>query len=178
MGCACRKFLIFVSLKRDGMPLASDLLEQAEHLSNRESSGPPKQASLRRAVSSAYYAMFHLLASAAAFAVPPNPPSLRGQVHRALLHDEMKDACKGISSSDRLAAFSRLSGPPSAALIRIATIFVDLQEARHKADYDNHCKTDTYRGAATYTSMQSCVPSMEVGPKHGRRSCVPSSVAP
>ncbi len=46
------------------MPLAQDLLEQARHLANREPKRP-KQASLRRAVSRAYYALFHLLTAAA-----------------------------------------------------------------------------------------------------------------
>jgi uncharacterized protein (UPF0332 family) len=42
------------------MPLAEHLLEQAQHLANREKKRP-RQASLRRAVSTAYYALFHLL---------------------------------------------------------------------------------------------------------------------
>src|SRR5580704_13418670 len=42
------------------MSFADDLLEQAQHLAHRED-GEPKQASLRRAVSTAYYALFHLL---------------------------------------------------------------------------------------------------------------------
>ena len=42
------------------MPFADDLLEQAHHLANREPEDP-KQASLRRAVSTAYYGLFHLL---------------------------------------------------------------------------------------------------------------------
>jgi len=42
------------------MPFADDLLEQAYHLAKRERKHP-KQASLRRAVSTAYYALFHLL---------------------------------------------------------------------------------------------------------------------
>lgn len=42
------------------MPFPKDLLEQARHLANREPKRP-KQASLRRAVSTAYYALFHLL---------------------------------------------------------------------------------------------------------------------
>jgi hypothetical protein len=42
------------------MAFADDLLEQAEFLANREPVHP-KQASLRRAVSTAYYALFHLL---------------------------------------------------------------------------------------------------------------------
>src|SRR5712692_5365690 len=46
------------------MPYADDLLEQARHLANREKKRP-RQASLRRAVSTAYYALFHLLISEA-----------------------------------------------------------------------------------------------------------------
>jgi len=46
------------------MPFAEDLLEQAKHLANREPKRP-EQASLRRAVSTAYYALFHLLVSEA-----------------------------------------------------------------------------------------------------------------
>jgi len=42
------------------MSLARDLLEQAQHLSRREPRRP-RQASLRRAISAAYYAMFHLM---------------------------------------------------------------------------------------------------------------------
>ena len=42
------------------MAFPGDLLEQAKHLSKRERR-KPKQASLRRAVSTAYYALFHLL---------------------------------------------------------------------------------------------------------------------
>src|SRR5580658_10967433 len=44
------------------MPLANDLLEQAYHLARREPKRP-RQASLRRAVSTSYYALFHLLLS-------------------------------------------------------------------------------------------------------------------
>jgi uncharacterized protein (UPF0332 family) len=42
------------------MSFAQDLLEQAQHLVDWDGANP-KQASLRRAVSTAYYALFHLL---------------------------------------------------------------------------------------------------------------------
>ena len=42
------------------MPFPDDLLEQAYDLAQKELISP-KQASLRRAVSTAYYALFHLL---------------------------------------------------------------------------------------------------------------------
>src|SRR5271154_1505744 len=46
------------------MGLHDDLLDQAEQLATREPKRP-KQASLRRAVSTSYYALFHLLISEA-----------------------------------------------------------------------------------------------------------------
>src|ERR1700684_3228614 len=49
---------------RGQLALHNDLLEQAEHLARREPKRP-RQASLRRAVSAAYYALFHFLISEA-----------------------------------------------------------------------------------------------------------------
>ena len=46
------------------MTLANDLLAQAKHLATKEPRRP-RDASLRRAVSSAYYALFHLLTAEA-----------------------------------------------------------------------------------------------------------------
>jgi len=118
------------------MPLAWDLLEQAAFLAGRESARP-KQASLRRAISAAYYALFHLLASeAACLAAPANPPNLRAQVQRALAHADMKDSCAAITNAKPSAVFVQLAGVPSHHLVRVATAFIQLQEARHKADYD------------------------------------------
>lgn len=118
------------------MSLAADLLEQASHLADREIARP-RQASLRRAISAAYYALFHLLgAEAASMAAPSSPYNLRAQVQRALTHKEMRTACAGISSGNPTPAFVQLAGRPSQNLTRVATAFVELQEERHKADYD------------------------------------------
>ncbi|HQZ68834.1 MAG TPA: hypothetical protein PLY87_27290 [Planctomycetaceae bacterium] len=38
-----------------------DLLQQAESLARLDQRGAPRQANLRRAVSSTYYALFHFL---------------------------------------------------------------------------------------------------------------------
>jgi hypothetical protein len=76
------------------MSLYGDLLEQATHLALRETKRP-KQTSLRRSVSSAYYALFHLLVHEAASNAAPNSPSgLRGVAKRALGHAEMKNVRK------------------------------------------------------------------------------------
>ena len=72
------------------MPFAHDLLEQSRHLANRERK-KPKQASLRRAVSTAYYALFHLLASEAA--KNWKRPAERNTVARMFDHGPMGRGC-------------------------------------------------------------------------------------
>jgi hypothetical protein len=130
------------------MPWAQDLLEQARFLSRREAGrGRPRQASLRRAVSTAYYAVFHLLsAEATSQACPANPAGLRERVQRALGHDTMKQAANAFQSNRLPANISPLLGHPVAApLISVARGFVRLQEERHKADYDLSDQFDRLR---------------------------------
>ena len=121
------------------MALAEDLLEQAKFLSRRETGrGRPRQASLRRSASAAYYAVFHLLAAeAASQASPGTPRSLCDRVQRALVHETMKQAASAFQASNLPVHVSPLIPHPlSQEIIAIARRFVFLQEARHKADYD------------------------------------------
>jgi uncharacterized protein (UPF0332 family) len=118
------------------MTLATDLLEQARHLASREKK-KPRQASLRRAISTAYYSLFHLLLEAGSrqFVVDV---SLRRLVSRAFSHGEMQKAAKCFASGGDLPAHlsSAFSGSIPAEIQRIALAFVDLQQARHDADYN------------------------------------------
>lgn len=119
------------------MGLAEDLLSQAHHLVSLDPKRP-KQASLRRAISTSYYAVFHLLAANAALRfVPKRPVGLISRVERALSHQEMKKACQAFNS--KLLAeplLTLLERSPSDQLRNIASDFIELQEQRHKADYD------------------------------------------
>lgn len=112
------------------MPLAQDLLEQARHLATREPKRP-KQASLRRAVSTAYYAVFHLLTSAAV--ANWKNARQRSALARAFDHSTMKEACK--RTNDRVFPHPNAAGVRH--LKRVANIFIELQQSRHTADYDN-----------------------------------------
>lgn len=121
------------------MALADDLLEQAKFLSRREvGRGRPRQASLRRAASTAYYSVFHLLAAeAAAQASPGIPRGLRDRVQRALGRETMKQAAIAFRATNlpqHVASLIPAQVPQE--LITIADRFVLLQESRHKADYD------------------------------------------
>ena len=88
---------------------------------------------MRRAVSAAYYALFHLLTSEAA----GNWKNINQQVRFARMfdHGKMKSASSKISNRKAL---------PDPALVTIfdnlklvADNFVTLQQQRHSADYDN-----------------------------------------
>ncbi len=118
------------------MSLHDDLLDQARHLVSQEK-GKPKQASLRRAISTAYYALFHLLINEASRMVVTNP-TLRVLVSRTFVHGEMYKASRSFLGGnlpqkfDDLTAKAALSNP----LRNVARVFVVLQDARHNADYN------------------------------------------
>jgi uncharacterized protein (UPF0332 family) len=118
------------------MSLARDLLEQAEHLSRRERRRP-RQASLRRAVSTGYYALFHLLVDEASrlFTGGGQPERVRAFVARSFQHTTMKEASERVRTGSLFAELSGLGRVPE-DLRTVARVFVSLQQARHEADYD------------------------------------------
>jgi len=112
------------------MSLAQDLLEQAEHLANRDGANP-KQASLRRAVSTAYYALFRLLIDEAVshWGIARH----RGRLARTFDHGSMKRVC-----DDCVKSFYSAGKPASQLLLKeVAETYSELQLKRHTADYDN-----------------------------------------
>ncbi|ADW67325.1 hypothetical protein [Granulicella tundricola] len=118
------------------MALADDLLLQARDLANWGESRP-RQASLRRSVSTAYYALFHLLVQDAAKRLSPGSPNgLTQQIGRAFVHGDMKQACKSITAQPTSVLLTLRPQGFSLRLQSVAGTFVNLQEQRHAADYD------------------------------------------
>jgi hypothetical protein len=122
------------------LAVPDDLLAQAGQLARREPKRP-QQAGLRRAVSTAYYALFHLLVEAGARAMAPaRPRPLRDQVRRAFTHGDMKSVCKQFQAGNIANLSARLQAlvqtPLEAEFLVVAAAFVELQDARHSADYD------------------------------------------
>jgi uncharacterized protein (UPF0332 family) len=122
------------------MSLADELLAQARFLANLDPHNPI-QANLRRAVSSAYYAVFHLFSSeVAAQIISSGPSGLRERTQRAMNHNSMYKAAESFSQPGtrprNLPADIDLAGPISADLVSIAKGFKLLQDERHAADYD------------------------------------------
>jgi hypothetical protein len=123
--------------------LATDLLEQAVHLADRER-GRPRQASLRRAVSTAYYSLFHLiLDDASRYLVASSrlrPMVVRSFDHRALR--SAADALVQISASAQAKSKLRphFDLPIAADLLTVCAAFGALQDKRHDADYNIDAK--------------------------------------
>ena len=116
------------------MAIADDLLTLAEYLTMPRLT-EPEQAWLRRSISTAYYALFHLLATEAAQRWTGSPASRLG-LERAFKHDQMNDVSRAVAKGSWKGwSTPRLLVPTE--LRHLAEWFGKLQEARHQADYNN-----------------------------------------
>src|ERR1700729_19716 len=115
------------------------LLALAREMIEGMGAGAPRQVVLRRAVSTAYYAVFHaLLWKIAATFVPQHLWKSRILFFRSLDHSRTKERCKRIGRHplpDAEKEFFEHDGFCE-ELRAFANTFVLLQELRHKADYD------------------------------------------
>ena len=76
--------------------IGRDLIAQARMLTRREP-GRPKQATLRRAISTAYYGLLHFLVEESTtllFGVGQADVAFRQLAARAFVHGKMKSVCK------------------------------------------------------------------------------------
>ena len=92
--------------------------------------GRPRQVMLKRAVSTAYYAMFHALSGSNADTLIGTAPtgldiSLWLKIYRTLDHREAKD---------RLASYRQQNPVPD--IQNFASVFSSTQAQRHNADYN------------------------------------------
>lgn len=124
------------------MAFAEDLLKQAFLLLNKESKNPT-QASLRRSVSTAYYALFHLLIQEASSNW--SRTDTRDYLARAFDHKTMKEA----STRAENARYDPSVPPHVVSKLRsVARTFRELQGQRHLADYSNATKWDRINASA------------------------------
>ena len=115
------------------MAYHDDLLSQARDLIHRNRPNST-QADLRRAVSTSYYALFHLLVSETTRNWSRD--SSRDSLGRMFDHALMRKASNRILDR-RLFPFP---GEDQALVLNLRTVaqaFVDLQDSRHIADYHN-----------------------------------------
>lgn len=120
---------------------ADHLLEQAEKLMAPPPAGPPRQVDLRRAISSAYYAVFHAVLRAAAdlYVGAANRTSYRYiLVYRSVDHRDLRDLCAKVKESNFSGKFAQYI-PPSGFDEETRTfskLLLELQGYRLDADYN------------------------------------------
>ncbi len=101
------------------------------------------EADLRRGISTAYYALFHLLMKEAMTSFVTDP-SFRSRVARALQHGPMKSVCEKYNPARPNGAGQFVTqqshGFPAQIIApdvrQIAAAFIALHEAREQADYE------------------------------------------
>ncbi len=111
-----------------------DLIRIARHLAAggvSDNRGRPRQADLRRAVSTAYYALFHALCRCCADALAGATPARRRRpgwllIYRSLEHTAARSR---LANQSEMAAF-----PPEIRYFGL--LFAALQRQRHWADYN------------------------------------------
>ncbi len=112
------------------MAYHDELLQQAKDLVHKN---PNNQADLRRSVSSAYYALFHLLIFEACLNWS-NDVSRPG-LARMFDHGVMKRVSKKVTDNTKM-PYTGVDPVIVAKLRSFAGLFVRLQEQRHEADYN------------------------------------------
>ena len=115
------------------MTLAEELLDLARRIADLDGEYP-QQASLRRAVSTAYYALFHLVIDEATSNWRQS--EFRPLLGRVFEHGKMKQACNKVSSGNsRIPPFEERATSADHLHV-VARTFIQAQEQREDADYD------------------------------------------
>jgi hypothetical protein len=118
------------------------LFDQADRLTAPPGGGgAPRQADLRRAISSAYYGVFHgvLTEAADSFVGKTQRDTPRyALVYRSVDHRSLRAICEDIKKSTLPAKYLKYEprGGFGPDLVALATAVIELQEKRHSADYD------------------------------------------
>ena len=141
---------------------AHDLITTARGLSGLDRRRPT-QANLRRAVSTAYYAVFHLLTRTAAdLLIGKTHNSAWHLAYRALEHGNAKNACRNKRAMEIF--------PPE--IREFAETFVVLQGARHQADYSYEKNYDRQDTLAVIDTAEGAIAQFEGAGREDRRSFV------
>jgi hypothetical protein len=112
------------------------LFDQADDLT---ASPTPRQADLKRAISSAYYGLFHAVLTRAADQIVgtgKRSTNLYELVYRSADHARLKAVCNQIANESSKIAPYMPSARFGTEIKDVARAIVDMQEKRHTADYN------------------------------------------
>jgi hypothetical protein len=122
-------------------PNAEHLFQQAERLIAPTGPGPARQVDIRRAISSAYYGVFHAVLAAAAdeFVGSTKRASIEyGLAYRSVDHRALRDLCADVAKPTLPGRYRPYEpeGGFKPDLKAFAATVVELLQSRQEADYD------------------------------------------
>ena len=125
----------------------------------------PRQAELKRAISTACYALFQALARDAANLLvgsdTKHPDKAWVHVYRSLQHGDARNACEAI----------RNSGLP-ASITACAKAFITLQLMRHDADYDPEFRASRGDASDAIEMAEKAITSLKSAARADRNALV------
>jgi uncharacterized protein (UPF0332 family) len=151
------------------------LFDQAEKLTAPPPAGPPRQVDLRRAISAAYYGVFHYVVRAAAdevVGITQRASPRYTLVYRSADYRALRDLCTEAKKQQLSARYHRYAPQNGfgANVQAFATAVVELQEKRHSADYDPSVRVRTSDARLAIATARSAVRRFENAPATQRKS--------
>jgi hypothetical protein len=165
-----------VAIDPDGLILA------ARTLAGHNPTGRPRNALLRRAVSSAYYALFHeILRQTVDHLLPGAPVQARHALTRSFTHAQLETACGWIAQRDSREPPKKVrplvDALRTSSLVVVADVFCDLQSARNAADYNHlHDQIAKVTVDTSIAEAESAIQSLRASP-NGERNTLAALLA-
>ncbi|UFS73719.1 hypothetical protein LPB73_17455 [Tardiphaga sp. 37S4] len=151
------------------------LFEQADGLIVPPAAGPPRQVNVRRAISAAYYGLFHATLAAAAdqfIGVTKRTASQYGLVYRSVDHRTLRNLCDEVTKQT-LSAKYQPHQPPNGFgtnIVAFATAVSQLQEKRHEADYNPMVRMKSLDAALAIKTARAALASFQKASARRRRA--------
>jgi uncharacterized protein (UPF0332 family) len=142
------------------------LLEQAERLIQRGVAGAPRQVDLRRAISSAYYGVFHATMTAVAdtFVGRSRRSTARYSLaYRSIDHRLLREICDEVKRPvlrDRYKPFEPASGFGE-HIRAFCWSVLDAQQKRHAADYDPAIRLSSSEARASVSAARGSLTHLQ-----------------
>lgn len=157
------------------IPRPEHFFEQARRLIERPGKGAPRQVDIRRAISAAYYGVFHFVLREAAdqfIGVANRGSPLYVLAYRGLNHGGLADLCKEARKSTLKPKVERYvpQGEFSKEVKDFCQVFLELKEKRESADYDPSLKFRTGDAALVVESAETAIIRFQSSPAEERRA--------
>ncbi|MGY4304229.1 hypothetical protein ACVIJ6_001472 [Bradyrhizobium sp. USDA 4369] len=137
--------------------------------------GPPRQVNIRRAISAAYYGLFHATLTAAAdqfIGASKRTTNLYALVYRTVDHRGLRVLCEEVKKSSRSSRYLPYepSGGFGAQITAFAVAALELQEKRHEADYNPMIRMRSLDAQLAIAAARAALTGFEAAAKPSREA--------